>query len=91
MADRSDHRKQARALVRKAKDVPCADCGERYPPIVMDLDHVRGEKVRNVARMVRDRHSLKSIEAEIEKCEVVCANCHRLRSAANNVYGGDLL
>lgn len=39
-------------LVRAAKDQPCSDCGVRYPPYVMDLDHVRGEKVGAIAELV---------------------------------------
>lgn len=54
----------------------CVDCGES-DPIVLEFDHVRGVKVRAVADMVRGKVSLKSLEAEIAKCEVRCANCHR--------------
>ena len=58
----------------------CVDCGES-DPVVLDFDHVRGEKRRNVSKMVASHFSEKSILAEIEKCDVVCANCHRRRTA----------
>lgn len=64
------------------KDVPCADCGGRYPMVCMDFDHVRGEKINSISVMVRDGSSWEAILAEVEKCDVVCANCHRVRSAA---------
>lgn len=37
-------RDEHRRIVREAKSQPCADCGVRYPPYVMDFDHVRGPK-----------------------------------------------
>jgi hypothetical protein len=74
-------RERVRAIIVAAKDVPCADCGVRYPPVVMDLDHVRGEKVASVARMAADDASVDAIIAEIAKCEVRCSNCHRLKHA----------
>lgn len=54
---------------------PCVDCGEG-DIVVLEFDHVRGEKRDDISGMVRDC-SLSSIKAEIEKCEVRCANCHR--------------
>lgn len=66
-------------IVERAKSVPCADCGERYPSYVMDFDHVRGVKVANIAQL-KVRGSAPALRAEIDKCEVVCANCHRIRS-----------
>lgn len=59
---------------------PCMDCGES-DPIVLDLDHVRGQKVANVSQLVHNTRSLNAIKEEIAKCEVVCANCHRRRTA----------
>jgi hypothetical protein len=58
---------------------PCVDCG--FTDIrVLEFDHVRGNKSNNIARMVRDGLSWSTIEAEIAKCEVRCANCHRIKT-----------
>jgi hypothetical protein len=60
---------------------PCVDCGEP-DVIVLEFDHVRGEKTANVGRLIQDAYSLRKLKDEIEKCEVVCANCHRRRTYA---------
>ena len=57
---------------------PCVDCGETEP-VVLDFDHVRGKKQCNIARMFT--LSIERVAAEIGKCEVRCANCHRRRTA----------
>lgn len=59
---------------------PCTDCGISYPYVVMQFDHVRGDKVANVSRLVARLAAWHRIEAEIAKCELVCANCHALRT-----------
>lgn len=46
----------------------------------MDFDHVRGEKELPIANALAHNVDLKLIAKEIEKCEVVCANCHRIRT-----------
>lgn len=73
---------EARDHIRKAKDVPCTDCHQRYPYYVMDFDHVRGEKHHTLAHMSRKgmNWTLDVINDEIAKCEVVCSNCHRART-----------
>jgi hypothetical protein len=76
------HRSQRKAALRAAKNRPCADCGTSYPYYVMEFDHRPGEeKLGNVA----DVHSgpfvsMEVLLAEIAKCDVVCANCHRERT-----------
>ena len=64
---------------------PCTDCGEA-DPLVLEFDHLR-DKIGDISRMVSDFLSWGPIVKEIEKCEVVCANCHRRRTArrANNI------
>jgi hypothetical protein len=77
-------RKQAVALERATRLVeifrrrPCVDCGES-DPLVLEFDHL-GEKRFNIAKGLRS-HSWEAILDEIAKCEVVCANCHRRRTA----------
>lgn len=66
----------------KAKH-PCKDCGKKWPPVAMDLDHVRGGKTRGIANMVSSGYKLDLIKIELKKCDLVCACCHRLRTAKN--------
>lgn len=58
---------------------PCTDCGVYYPWYVMDFDHIKGEKVGNISAMVGNLSTAK-LRAELEKCELVCSNCHRIRT-----------
>jgi hypothetical protein len=62
------------------KQSSCVDCGES-DPIVLDFDHRDpSTKYRSVCDCVRDC-ALKRVKEEIAKCDVVCANCHRRRTA----------
>jgi hypothetical protein len=61
-------------LINEYKARGCADCGEK-DPVVLDLDHVRGKKVRAVAMMVGGPTD--KLLDELQKCEPRCANCHR--------------
>lgn len=78
-------RSKHRAAVVAAKSVPCADCGGTFDPVCMDFDHRDGvEKLKEVSRLVYTT-SVDVVLAEIAKCDVVCANCHRLRSKARGI------
>ena len=58
----------------------CADCGET-DPVVLEFDHVDpSTKVGDIAAMAAG--SWAAVIAEVRKCEVVCANCHRRRTCA---------
>jgi hypothetical protein len=59
---------------------PCVDCGET-DPLVLDFDHVRGVKRESISQLVRSQATLEVIKAEIAKCDVRCANCHRRKTA----------
>jgi len=56
----------------------CVDCGETNH-IVLDFDHLKNKKY-GISRMIHDGFSWQAIKKEIEKCEVVCSNCHRIRT-----------
>lgn len=58
---------------------PCVDCKEA-DPLVLQFDHVRGEKKGDVSRMKRHGVSIEVLMAEIRKCDVRCANCHQRRT-----------
>ncbi len=60
-------------------DHPCVDCGETDLR-VLDFDHLR-DKRANLSTLVLSAVSWRAVEAEIAKCEVRCANCHRRRTA----------
>lgn len=59
---------------------PCMDCGES-DPMVLVPDHVRGDKFKGVSVMVHNGFSIKKIEEELAKCDIVCQNCHHRREA----------
>lgn len=74
---RERNRQFVRAYLEKH---PCVDCGEaRWQ--VLEFDHVRGSKLNNIAWMVSGTYSIVVISKEIAKCQVRCANCHRLKTA----------
>lgn len=74
-----DRKAEIRKIVDEIKANPCMDCGESFPPICMDFDHL-DDKVENVTNLVGSGRSIKVILDEIAKCELVCSNCHRIRT-----------
>lgn len=79
--ERNQRRREERLqLVRNLKESPCADCEQEYPFYVMEFDHREGEgKVDAIANLAANG-SLKALFTELEKCDLVCANCHRART-----------
>lgn len=82
-SEKSEVRRTKAYLSRYIQDLksktPCMDCKESYPYYVMDFDHVRGRKHKNVMELIPTL-SKKKIDEEIAKCEIVCSNCHRIRT-----------
>lgn len=75
-----NRQRERRQFVTEFKEQhPCACCGGRFPGIVMEFHHPRGrDKEGAVSDMIREGVNLERIKAEMEKCELLCANCHRL-------------
>jgi transcription elongation factor Elf1 len=82
MTEKELARKQKQQYKKKLAEIKqtsgCVDCGESNH-IVLDFDHLSNKKY-NVSRMIHDGFSWAAIKKEIAKCEVVCANCHRIRT-----------
>ena len=76
-----------RDLVHSAKNKPCSDCGMSYPYFVMDFDHRDPSQKSFTIAFKSTRAGVKAqlIIDEIAKCDVVCANCHRIRTHSHRV------
>ena len=67
-------------IIHSLKAVPCIDCTVSYPHYVMEFDHRPGTiKIMSVSRMVGSA-PWKQVLEEIAKCDIVCANCHNVRT-----------
>lgn len=77
-----NERSQNRMLWRAKylKEHPCLDCGES-DVLVLEFDHVRGEKKFNLSRGFNSLTAWERVLEEIEKCEVRCRNCHARKTA----------
>lgn len=69
-----------RSLIDNAKSKPCADCGHQFPLPAMEFDHIRGKKRFNLSQAIAKTTSCEVVQEEIDKCEVICANCHAIRT-----------
>ena len=60
----------------------CVDCGYDKHIEALHFDHLPGvDKKFCISRVVNSSRSRAEVEAEIAKCEIVCANCHAIRTA----------
>lgn len=81
-------RKELHSIIDKLKEAPCTDCKNTYPPYVMDYDHLEPTlKFKEISRMILNRFQLHKILDEINKCELVCSNCHRIRGHKRRIQG----
>ena len=70
---------KARELIRNLKSKPCMDCGNTFDPVCMDFDHRDPLLKRGRVASITKRGFLAVLE-EVAKCDVVCSNCHRIRT-----------
>ncbi len=67
---------------------PCLDCNRSFPPECMDFDHREPkDKLFDLSGAIAGGTSIALITAEIAKCDLICANCHRIRTAKQNGRG----
>ena len=79
---RRNHRRRLRGLLARFKTRKgCADCGYNKHPAALDFDH-RDPKTKAIAiaNLVACSPSMDRLRKELSKCDVVCANCHRIRT-----------
>lgn len=74
------HRIMLRKYINEKKNVPCLDCHESYPSYVMDFDHKDKNKEMSIGTTIAQSWSLQRVIKEMEKCDIVCSNCHRERT-----------
>lgn len=75
-----------RNLIANFKNRPCMDCQGWFEPVQMDFDHRPGE-IKLFGLGANYCLKWETVIKEIKKCDVVCANCHRLRTYRRNQYG----
>lgn len=77
---RTERRLRIARWIRELKSAPCTDCQIKYPYYVMQFDHARGQKEFGLHQASRVGMSRAKVEAELAKCDIVCANCHAART-----------
>lgn len=76
-------RRQKERLLEIKSQSPCRDCGQTFHPFIMEFDHLSADdKTFSIGR--RGSKSNKQIQTEIDKCDLLCANCHKLRTFRRN-------
>jgi hypothetical protein len=84
---RNWERSHAEWLLELKSGKPCTDCGRTFPPQVMQWDHLPGvPKLGEISTAFRGRSRADTLE-EISKCELVCANCHAIRTFQRAGWG----
>lgn len=81
------YKKQAQKTLFEFKlSNPCVQCGIDDPR-VLEFNHINpSEKEHNIADMINHGYSINNILKEVSKCEVLCANCHRIKTAGDFQY-----
>lgn len=80
IAKKNARKAEIRQYIKDSKlGKPCTDCGVLYSHYVMDYDHL-SNKEYDIGKMSSHGFSIKRVQEEIDKCELVCSNCHRERT-----------
>lgn len=69
-----------RKIWKIKEDSGCVDCKENYPHYMLDFDHLPEFKKLGSPTEIMHKYSWEKAMQEISKCEIVCANCHKIRT-----------
>jgi hypothetical protein len=73
------HKQRVAEINAYKEEKGCMDCGQKFPGVCMDFDHREGEiKKFNVSNC--SSYSVEKLNSEIKKCDLVCKNCHAIRT-----------
>ena len=81
---RDAYKQKMRIYIDELRQEPCTDCKQCFPIDCMEFDHVpeRGKKLFAISEAAGGQtFSEKKFTEELAKCDLVCANCHRIRTA----------
>lgn len=86
-----DRRNHIRKFLQEYKaSHPCVDCKEHYPYWIMQFDHLR-DKNFTIGAFRDATSNLDIVKLEIEKCDVICSNCHANRTFNRRLkHGADI-
>ncbi len=65
----------------------CVDCGYREHPVALQFDHLPGHEKKYTIAQMTNNIRMELVLAELAKCEVVCANCHAVRTLGRRRKG----
>ena len=83
----SIRRQQARVFRTYKEENGCVDCGEKYPHWMLDFDHRPEHEKLGSPIQIASTYNIKKAWEEVAKCDVVCPNCHRIRSYIRGSIG----
>jgi len=69
---------ETRSAYQAGKDKPCSRCGGTFPGYVMEYHHTKDRIGNKKPLRYMTQYCRSTTEEEIPKCDVVCANCHRI-------------
>ncbi len=74
-----NNRKKSREYIQEAKKGKCCSrCGWSEHPCALDFHHTDPSTKHKDIAVMAQTYSIKQIQEEIDKCILVCANCHRI-------------
>ena len=87
MSARDKGTQEKKAFLRQYKmERGCAVCGYNKMPAVLELDHIDRSKKTMRMKKAAQHMSWARIHAELENCQVLCANCHREKTVRERDY-----